>query len=170
MAQRDISDAGIQLIQKFEGLPDGNPATVNLDPYLDPVDIWTIGWGHVLYLNGKRLDGEVNRASAYAMFPDGITVNEATVMLRADLVSTARDVQRLVTVAVNDNEFSSLISFAFNLGTGNLASSTLLKLLNNDERKAAAEQFGRWVLAKGVKLPGLVRRRQAERDLFLTPA
>jgi len=71
---------------------------------------------------------------------------------------------------VNDNEFSALLSFTFNLGIGNLRSSTLLKLLNAGDRAGAADQFPRWNRAGGRELLGLTRRRAAERALFLQPA
>lgn len=167
MAQREINQAGLDLVKSFEGLADGDPTTVNLDPYLDPVRIWTIGWGHVVRQAGRNLEGEADRALAHSLYPVGITLAQAEDLLRADLLDACRDVGRLVTVPLSDNEFAALVSFTFNLGAGNLAASTLLRELNDGDRWGAAEQFGRWVLAKGVKLEGLVRRRRAERDLFV---
>jgi lysozyme len=78
-------------------------------------------------------------------------------------------VSAAVTVPLNDNEFGALTSFTFNLGIGNLKSSTLLKKLNAGDRAGAADEFGKWVNAGGKPLPGLVKRRAAERALFLTP-
>lgn len=169
MAQREINQAGINLVKAFEGCPDGNPATVNLDPYLDPVNIWTIGWGHVVYCDGRQLEGEPDRELAHSLYSNGITLKQAENLLAGDLLDAGRDVERLVKVDLTDNEFAALTSFTFNLGAKNLAKSTLLHELNEGDRWAAAEQFGRWVLAKGVKQAGLVRRRRAERDLFLKP-
>ena len=167
MAQRDISQRAIDLVKSYEGIPDGDPATLNIDPYLDPVNIWTIGWGHAIRYGGRFLKGEADRVQARALYPDGITIDQAEALLHADLIDTGRDVLTMLTVALNDNEFGALTSFAFNVGANNLRSSTLLKKLNADDRTGAADQFTRWVYADGKKLPGLVRRRAAERALFL---
>ncbi len=167
MAQREISQTAIDLVKSFEGIPDGDPTTVNIDPYLDPVSIWTIGWGHALRYGGRFLKGEADRAQMHALYPEGITRNQAEALLHADLIDTGRDVLTLLAVPVNNNEFGALASFAFNLGIGNLRNSTLLKLLNTGDRIGAADQFLRWVRADGKILPGLVKRRAAERSLFL---
>jgi len=167
MAQRDIGQTAIDLVKSFEGIPDGDPNTVNIDPYLDPVNIWTIGWGHALRYGGRFLKGETDRAQTRALYPEGITLNQAEALLHADLIDTGRDVLTLLAVPVSDNEFGALASFAFNLGVGNLRSSTLLKKLNASDRAGAADQFLRWVRADGKVLPGLIKRRAAERALFL---
>jgi lysozyme len=72
----------------------------------------------------------------------------------------------LVTAPLSDGQFAALASFAFNLGGGNLAKSTLLKKLNAGDYAGAAEEFGRWVKSGGQTLPGLVARRAAETALF----
>jgi lysozyme len=167
MAQRDINQAAINLVKSFEGIPGGDSATQNIVPYLDPVNIWTIGWGHTLRYCGRFLKGDADRAHVRALYPDGITLAQAEILLHADLIDTARDVLAMLAVPVNDNELGALTSFAFNLGTGNLHSSTLLKKLNANDRIGAADQFIRWVRADGKVLQGLVRRRAAERILFL---
>lgn len=164
---RDISPTAIDLIKSFEGIPDGDPSTVNIDPYLDPVSIWTIGWGHAIRYGGRFLKGEADRAQMHALYPEGITRAQAEALLHADLIDTGRDVLTLLAVEVNDNEFGALVSFAFNLGIGNLRSSTLLKKLNASDRAGASNEFLRWVRADGKILPGLVKRRAAERALFL---
>ncbi len=163
----DINQKAIDLIKSYEGIPDGDPATVNIDPYLDPVNIWTIGWGHAIRYGGRFLKGEADRAQMHALYPEGITLAQAEALLHADLIDTGRDVSTMLAVEVSDNEFGALTSFAFNLGTGNLRSSTLLKKLNAGDRAGAADQFTRWVYADGKMLPGLVKRRAAERALFL---
>ncbi|WP_296445495.1 lysozyme [Rhodoferax sp. UBA5149] len=170
MAQREVSQAGVDLVKSFEGIPDGDPTTVNIDPYLDPIQIWTIGWGHAIRQNGRYLRGPGDRAAAYALYAGGITKPQAERLLEADLIDVGRDLLPSVRVPLSDNEFAALVSFAFNLGVNNLKSSTLLRELNEGDRVAAADQFSRWVLADGVKMAGLVRRRQAERDLFMTPS
>lgn len=166
---RQINDAGVQLVQSFEGLTDGDPSTVNLDPYLDPIGIWTIGWGHAIAWQGNWLKGEADKPQAYALYPGGITREQATVLLQADLMHAGRDVSLAVTVPLNDNQFAALTSFTFNLGIGNLKSSTLLKKLNAGDYDGAAQEFLRWTKAGGKELPGLVKRRAAEQQLFLQP-
>ncbi|WP_342322409.1 lysozyme [Kosakonia sp. BYX6] len=138
-------EAGLALIKTFEGL--------RLEKYKDAVDKWTIGYGHLILPNES--------------FPYAITEAEADSLLRADLRMTERGVHRLVTVDLNQNQFDALVAFTFNLGAGNLQTSTLLKLLNQEEYAQAAEQFLRWNKAGGKVLVGLTRRREAERALFL---
>jgi lysozyme len=169
---RDIPDDAVELIKSFEGIPDGDPRTVNIDPYLDPVGIWTIGWGHAIPApGGGWLRGASNAALARSLYPGGITKAQAELLLRGDLVDTGRDVERLVTVDLDDEQFGALVSFTFNLGAGSLGQSTLLKKLNAGDFAAAADQFLAWnkgrVNGQLVVLPGLARRRTAERALFL---
>lgn len=138
-------DAGVALIKSFEGL--------RLEKYRDAVGKWTIGYGHLILPNEN--------------FPRPITEAEADALLRKDLQTSERGVHRLVTVDLDQDQFDALVSFTFNLGAGNLQSSTLLKLLNQGEYTQAADQFLRWNKAGGRVLSGLTRRREAERALFL---
>jgi len=165
---REINEAGIDLIKYFEGLIDGDQSTVNIDPYLDPVGIWTIGWGHAIVRQGRFLRGEADRELARSLYKGGITEPQAERLLRADLMDAGRDVMAAAAVELNDDEYAALVSFTFNLGAGNLRSSTLLRLLNAGDRVGASRQFGRWVLAGGKRLEGLVRRREAEHVLFIS--
>lgn len=171
---RDVPQEGIELVKSFEGIPDGDPSTVNIDAYLDPVGIWTIGWGHAIPWQGEFLRGAASRATARSLYPGGITRAQAETLLRGDLIDTAAGVSRLVKVALGDGQFGALVSFAFNAGLGNLAKSTLLRLLNAGDFAGAAEQFLVWDKGRvnGVlqPLPGLTRRRRAERALFLGQA
>jgi len=168
---RDVPQEGIELIKSFEGIPDGDPSTVNLDAYLDPVGIWTIGWGHAITYQGTLLRGPQNKGIARALYPGGITLAQAEMLLRAELVNFARDVLRLVKVPLDDGAFAALVSFAFNCGSANLGASTLLRKLNAGDHAGAADEFLRWNKARKngalVELPGLTRRRRAERALFL---
>ena len=169
---RDMPDEGLELVKSFEGIPDGDPATVNIDPYLDPVGIWTIGWGHAIADSaGRWLRGPAARAQARAAYPGGITLAQAETLLRADLLDACRDVQRLVPRELDDGQFGALVSFVFNVGCGSLQKSTLLKKLLAGDLAAAADQFLAWDKGRidGVlkPLPGLTRRRKAERALFL---
>ncbi|KKI42469.1 muraminidase [Obesumbacterium proteus] len=138
-------EAGLRLIKEFEGL--------RLAKYLDAVGKWTIGYGHLILPNEN--------------YDQPISLDVANALLRADLKRTEEGVKNSVTVTINQNQFDALVSFAFNLGVGNLKSSTLLRLLNEGNIFAAADQFLRWNKAGGRELPGLTRRRRAERDLFI---
>lgn len=141
----NISETGIKLIKKFEGCA--------LKAYKCPAGIWTIGYGHT---SGVK-EGQT------------ITQKEAEAFLKQDLLTFETHVSNLVTVTINQNQFDALVSFCYNVGAGNLKSSTLLKLVNTKNFKAAAEQFDRWVYAGGKKLSGLVKRRSEEKVLFLQP-
>ena len=166
---REINQAGLDLIKSFEGILDGNPATSNLDPYLDPVGIWTIGWGHAIVVGKDFLRGKENKAKAFALYPGGLTIAEAETLLRADVMDKCRDVDSLVKVSLNDNQYAAVVSFTFNLGVGNLKQSTLLKKLNAGDFEGAANEFRKWNKAGGRVLAGLTRRREAEAALFRRP-
>ncbi len=140
-----INDAGLALVQAFEGF--------RAEAYRCPAGVWTIGYGHTV---------EVAEG-------DRITLEDAEVLLRSDLARSEAAVDRLVTVPLSDNQFSALVSFCFNLGEGNLASSTLLRKLNAGNYDAVPSQLARWVKGGGRTLPGLVRRRAAEAALWATP-
>lgn len=148
---RRINQEGLELIKEFEGLekrlPDGRIAA-----YIDAVGVPTIGYGHT---KGVFL-GQI------------ITREQAEEFLRDDLQDAELAVSRLVKVSLNDNQFSALVSFVFNLGAGALGESTLLRKLNGSDYQEAADEFPRWVNAGGRRLLGLVRRRAAERQLFLS--
>lgn len=146
---RKVSKAGIDLIKSFEGL--------FLKPYLDPIKIPTIGYGTIQYPDGKKV----------TMNDPAITEAQAVEYLTHEVNQKAAGVEKLVKVPLNDNEFGALVSFAYNVGTGALEKSTLLKKLNAGDRAGAAEEFPRWNKAGGKELPGLTKRRLAERDLFL---
>ena len=170
-ALRDVPQDGIELIKSFEGIPDGDPTTVRIDAYLDPVGIWTIGWGHAIKHQGAFLRGAQNRSIARSLFPGGITREQAEALLRGDLVDTAACVARLAPRA-NDNQFAALVSFAFNAGVTALQKSTLMRKLLAGDLLGAADQFLVWNKARNgqgvlIELAGLTRRRRAERALFL---
>ncbi|MGC3891299.1 lysozyme [Pseudomonas urmiensis] len=137
------SQRGLSLIKSFEGL--------RLQAYQDAVGIWTIGYG-------------TTRGVKAGM---SITKEKAERMLLNDVQRFESEVERLVTVPLNQNQWDALICFTYNLGTANLESSTLRRLINAGNYTAAAEQFPRWNKAGGQVLAGLSRRRAAERDLFL---
>jgi lysozyme len=94
------------------------------------------------------------------------TQEQAEQWLQEDIQSAADAVNRLVTVELTQQEFDALVDFTFNLGAGNLQSSTLLRLLNSGDYTGAAGEFDKWDRAGGQVLAGLLRRRQAEADMF----
>jgi lysozyme len=101
-------------------------------------------------------DPAISKADAYAF-------------LQSHLQMDCDAISGMVKIEVNDNQFAALVSFAYNLGNANLASSLLLKKLNSGDVLGAADQFLKWDHVDGVIVLGLTRRRQAERALFLHP-
>lgn len=141
-----VSAAGIALIKRFEGF--------RAQAYRDSVGIWTIGYGHT----GADVTANLS-----------IDVTQADALLQADLAEATTAVISLVKVPLQQPQFDALTSFAFNLGAKALAGSTLLRKLNTSDYLGAAAEFERWSHAGARVLPGLLRRRIAERTLFLTP-
>tara|TARA_R110002167_G_scaffold124730_1_gene304393 strand:- start:865 stop:1323 length:459 start_codon:yes stop_codon:yes gene_type:complete len=136
------SSVGIDLIKEFEGC--------ELKAYRCSGDVLTWGYGHTRYV----VEGEE------------ITQEQADNLLIKDIESFEHQVNRLIDVEVNQNQFDALISWTFNLGCGSLKSSTLLKVLNAGDYDNCAEQILRWDKAGGKVLAGLTRRRKAEAALF----
>jgi lysozyme len=136
------SQDGLHLTEQFEGC--------KLAAYLDSVGVPTIGYGHT-------------RNVALGMT---CTQEQAEQWLQEDVQTSADAVNRLVTVELTQQEFDALVDFTFNLGAGNLQHSTLLRLLNSGDYKSAAGEFQKWDKAGGKVLAGLLRRRQAEEDMF----
>lgn len=146
---RDLAPA-VSIIKEFEGL--------YLKAYLDPVGIPTIGWGTIKYPNGEKVK-----------MGDTVTAAQAEAYLIHEMSGFVKSVEKLVKVAISNNSFCALVSFCYNLGAGALEKSTLLKRLNSGESKeAVAPEFMKWVNAGGKPLKGLVRRREAEKKLFLS--
>ena len=144
------SDDGLALIEQFEGF--------EADWYADPVGVRTIGFGWT------------------GPLPDDLTPplsrDEARALLRRTVGPYAEAVREAVAVPLAQEQFDALVSFVYNLGPAAFRDSTLLRRINAGD-PAAAEEFDRWVYAGGRQLPGLVRRRAAERALFegtATPA
>ena len=137
------SKHGLNIIMHYEGF--------SPEPYRCPAGLLTIGYGHVVKVHSPR---HVTRA-------------QAEILLMADVASAEKDVTRLIARQLSQNQFDALVSFTFNVGGGALQRSTLRARLNRGEVAEAADQFLRWVYGGGKKLPGLIRRRVAERALFL---
>jgi len=157
-----ISEAGIQLIKSFEGC--------HSSPYRCPAALWTIGYGHVLYPDQARL--KTPERASYALKPEHNRVwdaDEIDALLQEDLQRFEAGVLRLCPAAAdNDSHFDAIVSFSFNVGLGNLQASTLRMKYNRGEFEGAADEFLKWRKSNGVVLAGLVRRREAERALFLS--
>lgn len=140
------------LTEQFEGF--------SATPYPDPGsggEPWTIGFGSTRLADG----------SAVGPHTPPISRAEAQALLQRDLRSALEQITSLVGVPLTPDELAALDDFVYNEGVGNFARSTLLRMLNAGDYLGAADQLGRWVYGSGHLLPGLVRRRAAERTLFL---
>jgi lysozyme len=157
-----ISEAGIQLIKSFEGCHN--------QPYKCPATLWTIGYGRVLYPDQARL--KTDERASYPLKPEHNRLwdaDEIDALLEADLGRFSAGVRRYCPAAADRQcHHDALVSLAFNIGLGNLASSTLRMKYNREDYAGAADEFLKWRKANGVVLRGLERRREAERALFLS--
>jgi lysozyme len=140
-----ISSKGVDLIAGFEGFVG--------HPYRDAVGVLTVGYGHT--------GPDTARIG-------NITEREGKALLARDLIRYEDGVKRYVKAKINQHEFDALVSFVYNVGVGSLAGSTLLRKLNAGDKRGAADEFLKWDKAGGHALPGLTRRRKAERALFLS--
>lgn len=139
----NLSNKGIELIKDFE--------KCRLDVYADAVGLATVGYGH-------RVDLPIGSL---------ITQDEADRLFAEDLVNFSTKVRNALLIHLSDNQFSALVALAFNIGTHNFITSTLLKQINSGwALSEASEQFLRWNKAGGQVLAGLARRREAEKALF----
>ena len=145
-----ISQKGLNLIQRFEGL--------SLKPYKCPAGIWTIGYGTTFYTNGtkvKETDNPISQA-------------EATNLLIEVLKHYEQSVDSFCRDDISQNQFDALVSFCYNVGAGSLKSSTLLKKVNvNPNDETIPLEFMKWNKGGGKVLKGLTERRKAEADLYV---
>jgi lysozyme len=137
------STKGLSLTEQFEGC--------RLTAYQDQVGVWTIGYGHT----GPDVTAGMT-----------ITIDAAQALLAKDVSSAADCVNNLVEVTLTQEEFDALVDFVFNLGAGAFRGSTMLRDLNAGDFTSAAAQFDMWDHAGGAVVAGLLRRRQAEAELF----
>lgn len=149
--KRTLSDKGAEFIAKYEGF--------SSKLYDDPAGHCTIGYGHLVHL------GKTN-GSEPPEFKKGITRKRGLELLKKDAAAAAAAINEAVKVPLNQKQFDALVSFVFNLGSGNFRSSTLLKKLNAKDFNAVPIELDKWVNAGGVKLTGLVTRRKSEGVLF----
>lgn len=141
---REINAAGLALTKQFEGFKD--------TAYQDQGGVWTIGYGHTHGVQGGMT----------------CTPEQAEGWLKDDLSLASEYVEKLVKVALTDNQFAALADFAFNVGVGNFASSTLLRLLSFGRYSEVPDQLRRWNKCAGQVNEGLIRRREAEVALWNT--
>lgn len=139
-----LSVSGLSYIQQYEGLV--------LGVYLDPVGIPTVCYGH--------MDQRLKVGTRF-------TKAQCSQFLYEDTQSAQQAIKDLVTVPLTQNQYDALVSLVFNIGRPAFSRSALLRKLNSEDYAGAAEEFPKWVYAKGKKLPGLVTRRDSERALFL---
>lgn len=144
---KKTSKVGRDLIKIYEGY--------SPNAYICPAGVVTIGFG-TTKIQGKPVEMGMK-----------ITTDEANAFLEEDLFTFEEAVNNLVKVDLTQNEFDALVSFTYNVGIGAFKSSTLLKLLNQNKKTEAADQFFRWNKSNKTVLPGLTRRRAAERELFI---
>ena len=147
-----LNKAGSDLIKSFEGL--------KLDAYQCSAGKWTIGFGSTFYEDGSPVK-----------LGDKITKERADSLFQMISESFAAKVRNCIQKNINDNSFSALVSIAYNIGIGNLKSSTLLKKVNaNPNDPTIRNEFMKWNRASGKVLAGLTKRREAEANLyFKTP-
>lgn len=147
-----LNKQGYDIIKSFEGL--------SLKPYLCSAKVPTCGYGSTFYENGTRVQ----------MSDPPITKQRAEELLQFSADRFARKVMNLVKKPITQNQLNALTSFAYNLGSGALASSTLLKRVNvNPNDVTIRNEFLRWNKVNGVALKGLTNRRIKEADLYFTP-
>jgi lysozyme len=139
----NCSQCGIDLIKRFEGC--------KLKAYQDIVGVWTIGYGHT---GADVVPGMV------------ITQEKADDCLESDLAKFEQGIEDALEVEVTQGQFDAMCSFAYNLGLHALKGSHLFKYVNAGEFDLASKEFVKWARAGGVVVEGLLRRREAERDLF----
>jgi lysozyme len=146
-----LDKKGYDLIKKFEGL--------KLKPYLCSASVPTIGYGSTYYENGKKVkltDAPITKERADALF-----------QIVAD--DFAKRVVPLIKKPLTQNQFNSIVSFAFNLGIRALQNSTLLRLLNNNPNDIMiAKEFLKWNKVNKVPVQGLTNRRIKESALYFT--
>ena len=142
---------------------------VRTRPYRCPALLWTVGVGHVIDPSHAAVKYEERRTLP---IPEGwdrsLSMGEVDVILAQDLARFERCVARYCPAAVNSQgQFDALVSFAFNVGLGNLQRSSIRMRYNRGDIEGAADAFLMWTKAAGKVLPGLVKRRQDERAMFL---
>lgn len=148
-----VSPTGLALVKAFESCLEPVKGRAGyFKPYIDPVGVPTIGWGHTNHHEPKFTSATV------------WSQQQCDDVLAGDMATFETQVSRLAKVALSQNEFDALVSWAFN--TGGPASATLWRKLNAGDRASIPAELAKWNLGGGKVLNGLVRRRKAEGQLF----
>jgi lysozyme len=157
----NVSDKSIKVIKHHEG--------VRTTPYQCPALLWTIGVGHVIDPTHARVPLAERKSLP---IPDGwnrkISMEEVDDILRKDLATFERGVERFCPVKLTQGQFDALVSFSFNVGLGTLQRSTLRQKVLRGDMEGAAEEFLKYTIGGGKVLKGLVNRRNDERAMFLS--
>ncbi len=145
-----ISSRGLELIKDFEGFSSTS--------YLDVINIPTIGWGNTFYEDGRKvkLGEQISKTDALKLLE---------VIANTDF---ADKIFPSIKVKVSQSQFDAMVSLAYNIGTGAFLKSTLLKKVNAGDFAGAGKEFLRWNKANGKEVLGLTRRREREKQLFLS--
>jgi lysozyme len=149
----EVPKTAIELAKRFEGfhrVPKTDPGRAH--PYICPAGYWTIGYGHLC----DPKHPPITRADAEVYLEEDLQTALAATLRHCPILATER-VSRL----------AAIVDFTFNLGPGRLQTSTLKRRINMRLWQEAANELHRWVYGGGVKLPGLVVRREAEARLLL---
>lgn len=155
-----VSPEAIRVIKHHEG--------VRFKPYRCPALLWTVGVGHVI--DASHISAPIEARKALAI-PEGwdrtLTSDEVDKLLTDDLRRFEHGVLRLCPTGLNQSRFDALVSFAFNVGLGNLQRSSIRMRHNRGDFEGAADAFLMWTKAGGRELPGLIKRRNDERAIYL---
>jgi lysozyme len=146
MKTKQITKNGFNIIKKYESF--------YALPYFCPAGFLTIGYGHVIKKN--------------EIFNQAISMDEALYLLKKDVRIAENAVKHQISYPINDNQFDALVSFTFNLGSGQLQRSTLRMKVNRGDTIGASKEFLKYVFSGGRKLKGLILRRQEESRLFVS--
>lgn len=144
-----ISQVNLQVLKDLEGF--------RKSPYLCSAGKWTIGYGTTIYPNQKKVTSQ----------DKPITEVLASVLLDLHLEMVYRNIGYLVKVELSQNQFDAICMFVYNVGVTRFKTSTILKLINAKLFDIASRQFDRWIWAGGKKSNGLIKRRNAEKKIFL---
>ena len=161
-----INNNGLQLIEHYESLHDGDLHVIGLQPKMDPVGIWTEGWGSaILDKNGKFVKGIANKNLAYSLSKIH-TKEDADKQLLNGLQPRLHIIAQKIKVNLNDNQIAALVSFIYNTG----GSPTLFNLINSKDKNLVSWWNSHYITGQGnpKPQPGLVYRRKSESLLFST--
>ena len=185
----NINEAGIKLIKRWESLHDDDLSIIGLQPKMCPAGVWTSGYGHSITINGKQLKGVENKDTAYKFALKD--ESEATALLMLDLTQFEKEILKMNLPLKNENQFSAIVSFCYNLGLTAFANSTLCSIIRHQMPDVIVDDFSghvadyfrqkgvietgvyhynfvRWSSAGGKFLRGLYLRRDDEYKLFKT--